>query len=101
MAGTFKPPRSSVFHARVQGERTRAVGSQHEPRDRGLALRQTLLGNKATRNRRRGRKRKSRSMGRYPFLTATKAYLGDVRHYYRPTSLEENGRKLRYLAKVF
>jgi integrase len=40
-------------------------------------------------------------MGRYPFLTATKAYLDDVRHYYRPTSLEENGRKLRYLAKVF
>ena len=40
-------------------------------------------------------------MGRYPFLTAVKAYLGDVQHYYAPSSLTENRRKLRYLAWIF
>jgi len=40
-------------------------------------------------------------MGRYPFLSASKAYLVEVRHYYRPTSLAEIGRKLRYLARIF
>ena len=40
-------------------------------------------------------------MGRFPFLTDAKTYLSEVRHYYRPATLEEIDRKLRYLGRVF
>lgn len=40
-------------------------------------------------------------MGRYPFLTDSQTYLSEVRHYFRPATLEEIDRKLRYLARIF
>jgi hypothetical protein len=42
--GTFKPSPVNGLLARVQGERTRAVGSNDEPRDAPLAALQTPLG---------------------------------------------------------
>lgn len=40
-------------------------------------------------------------MGRFPFITETKRYLVDIRHYYQPTTWNEIDRKLRHLARVF
>jgi len=53
---TFITSGTCVAPVRVQGERTRIVGSQHEPRDRRLERRTTPLGG-------RGRRQRESSIG--------------------------------------
>jgi len=76
-----------------------SLGKKNDPVKRTWCAR-TPTGTRA-RVRRSGRRRGRRSMGRFPFLTDAKTYLSEVRHYYRPATLEEIDRKLRYLARIF
>ena len=49
----------------------------------------------------RGRPRRGRSMGRYPFLESAKQYLERRRAFFAKSTYEELERKMRYLNKVF
>ena len=62
---------------------------------------ETPVGNCATgKRRRRGRRRKARSMGRYPFLEASNAYQEFVRPFVADLTHKARGRKLRMIARA-
>src|SRR6266571_8634934 len=90
----FIPLPAHVGSARIPGERMRVVG-RHELRDRGPSPRTTPLGTRGKTRHRRGRRRGARSTGRYPFLTAARRYLEDLRPYRLPLTLEQLRRDLR------
>jgi integrase/recombinase XerD len=68
--------------------------ADNEPRDPGLAGTNPLGDGDDAVRRRRGRKRKARSVGRYPFLTVSKAYLRDLRPFRAELTLEQLRRDL-------
>lgn len=90
-----------VGSASDDGERSLA-GQQHESRQLPAnAGAETPVGKGATGKRhRRGRKRKARSVGRYPFLEASNAYLEFVRPFVAELTAKERGRKLRMIARA-
>ena len=91
-----KPSDAHILRGGEEGDNSPLRKDRHEPRDPGLAGTNPLGdGDGEVGHRRRGRKRKARSMGRYPFLTATKAYLNDLRPFRATLTLEQLRRDLR------
>lgn len=77
------------------------AGNEDETRVRGHRPRNNPLGNEAKEARRRGhRKRNPRSMGRFPWVTATEAYAQDMRSALGPNTLRERVAKLLYLGRI-
>lgn len=60
----------------------------------------TSVGNKRE-HKKRGRKKKGYSMGKYPFLSAALRYLEDQKPFLAETTLKERERKFRHLNKEF
>src|SRR5947199_9767481 len=101
-AETSIPPYRHIPSASEDGESSLVEDwneTQQLPAGAGA---ETPVGKGATGKRsRRGRRRKARSMGRYPFLTATDAYLRFVRPYLAASTFAVRRRGLRYLARTF
>lgn len=88
-------PRHSVTN---KGE-TYSSGEVNTPLRQSDAKRS--IGNKSSvvKNRRRGRPREGRSMGRYPFLTFAREYLDIAGDLFAPATLKELDRRLRRMAR--
>jgi len=73
---------------------------QHEPRGRGLRPCKTPLGTRDAARHGTARRTGLRTLSdRRPFLTASKAYLEDVKPYYRASTLERTARDLKTLER--
>src|SRR5206468_472073 len=100
-AETSIPPYRHIPSATEDGESSVVDGRNETQQFPAGAGAETPVGKGATGKRsRRGRRRKARSMGRYPFLEASSAYLEFVRPFVAELTVKERGRKLRMIAKA-
>lgn len=89
--GIISPP----VHVNTGGE----DGDNSPPGDNNETQTYTHLGRRG-RSGHKGRKRRPRSMGRYPFLTRLRVFLEEVRPFYAPLSHQGLGRQLRQIHRV-
>ena len=101
---TGKGLKSSPAHIRYddeEGDNSPSKVIQNEPRARGNTANNPLGDGATGKQRRRGRKRRARSMGRYPFIVTAKAYLKFVQPYMAASTFAVRRRGLGYLAHTF